>query len=114
MITLAILSIVMGLYANISILGRVMLVSLVWLFNITFALLTPCYVMVGEGELVVKRVIGRVRIDNIASIEMIDRSVIKGSVRTFGVGGFFGFWGDYMVRKSASLDYMKQYLRICC
>lgn len=95
LVTLAVLNIIIIRDPNIGVVGCVVITSLIWLINITLALFTPLYVVVSRGEIVIRRAIGSLRIKNIESIEAIDQSRLKGSIRIFGVGGFFGSWGRF-------------------
>lgn len=52
---------------------------------------------VESGNLVIKRV-GKDRIipfSQIQSVKEINRDQLRGSIRTFGVGGLFGYWGKF-------------------
>ncbi len=52
---------------------------------------------VDEDKLLIHRMIKDVEIkrDNIKSVEIIDESKVKNSIRTFGSGGFFGSFGKF-------------------
>jgi hypothetical protein len=36
---------------------------------------------------------------DIKSIELLDKESLKGTIRTFGVGGLFGYWGKFSNNK---------------
>jgi hypothetical protein len=57
----------------------------------------PVNYIVTNDELIVRRLISNVRIKkaDIQTAELIDRSRIRGSIRTFGVGGLFGYFGKF-------------------
>lgn len=57
----------------------------------------PIHYAVTTDELIVHRWFKDVIIEkaNIQSIEAIDRKKIKGSLRVFGVGGLFGYFGKF-------------------
>lgn len=59
--------------------------------------LRPVNYRVTSSELIVYRVLNSVHIslNSIVSAEMIDSSRISWSVRTFGVGGLFGYYGRF-------------------
>ncbi len=76
-------------------------------------LIRPNNYSVSPDKLLIHRIIKDVEINrnNIQSVQEIDESQIKNSLRTFGVGGFFGsfgtFWNDklgkmtwYVTRKN--------------
>lgn len=52
---------------------------------------------VSDEKLLIHRMIGDVKIlrNDIKSVEMIDESKVKNSIRTFGSGGFFGSYGKF-------------------
>lgn len=52
---------------------------------------------VSDDKLLIHRMIKDVEIkrNNIKSVEMIDESKVKNSIRTFGSGGFFGSYGKF-------------------
>lgn len=59
--------------------------------------LKPIYYQISEKELMIKRLIKNVRISRseIESLELIDKKAISGSIRTFGIGGLFGYIGKF-------------------
>lgn len=63
---------------------------LIWAFR-------PINYRVTDRELIVFRLLQSVHIPlkNIVSAEMIDRNKISWSIRTFGVGGVFGYFGRF-------------------
>jgi hypothetical protein len=60
-------------------------------------LLKPLNYEITENELIIRRLIKSVRIDrsDIESLKLLDKSELKGTVRTFGVGGLFGWYGKF-------------------
>jgi Bacterial PH domain len=60
-------------------------------------LLRPNNYSVSADKLLIHRMINNVEINrnNIQSVQEIDVSKIKNSIRTFGVGGFFGSFGKF-------------------
>ena len=60
-------------------------------------LLKPLGYEITEDELIIRRLIKSVRISrsDIESLELKDKSDLKGTVRTFGVGGLFGWYGKF-------------------
>ncbi len=60
-------------------------------------LFKPRYYNLNYEELIINRTIGNVSIRKIGikSVEIIDKEKLKGSIRTFGVGGLFGYFGKF-------------------
>ena len=60
-------------------------------------LFRPNNYSVSSDKLLIHRMIGNIKIDknNIQSVQEIDESQVKNSLRTFGVGGFFGNFGKF-------------------
>jgi len=57
----------------------------------------PINYVVTKDELIVSRPLLNVHIKraDIKSVELIERNKITGSIRTFGVGGLFGYYGNF-------------------
>jgi len=60
-------------------------------------LLRPNNYSVSADKLLIHRMINNIEINrnNIQSVQEIDESQVKNSLRTFGVGGFFGSFGKF-------------------
>jgi len=60
-------------------------------------LLKPLGYEISEDELIIRRPIKSVRINrsDIESLELKDKSALTGTIRTFGVGGLFGWYGKF-------------------
>jgi hypothetical protein len=60
-------------------------------------LFRPVGYTVTPEELIVRRMVLSVHIrrSDILRVEQIDRKMIRGSIRTFGVGGLFGYYGYF-------------------
>ena len=60
----------------------------------------PIGYIVTPEELIISRIVLPVRIrrSDILRVEQIDRKMIRGSIRTFGVGGLFGYYGYFANR----------------
>lgn len=60
-------------------------------------LFRPTGYTVTPEELVIRRPIGNVRLkrEEIRSVELVERNQVSGSIRTFGVGGLFGYYGHF-------------------
>ena len=70
-------------------------------------LLRPNNYSVSSDRLLIHRIIKNVEIDrnNIQSVQEIDESQVKNSIRTFGVGGFFGSFGKFWNGKLGSMTW---------
>jgi hypothetical protein len=57
----------------------------------------PIYYKITNDKLIIHRLISNVEIDrqNIRTAELIDKNKISWSLRTFGVGGLFGYFGNF-------------------
>jgi len=60
-------------------------------------LLRPLRYTVTDTELLIERPLGKIIIkkEDIQSVDVLQRSSISGAIRTFGVGGLFGYYGKY-------------------
>jgi len=58
----------------------------------------PINYVVTKEEIIVRRPILNVHIKrtDVRSAELIERNKITGSIRTFGVGGMFGYYGNFV------------------
>ncbi|QEC67129.1 hypothetical protein FRZ67_07430 [Panacibacter ginsenosidivorans] len=58
---------------------------------------TPVNYIVTTEEIIVRRPLSNVHIKraDIKSVELIDKNKIAGSLRTFGNGGLFGYYGNF-------------------
>lgn len=65
-------------------------------YFIAFAFRPINYVLT-KDELIVRRPLlnAHIKRADIKSAELIERNKITGSIRTFGVGGFFGYYGNF-------------------
>jgi hypothetical protein len=70
-------------------------------------LLKPLNYEITENELIIRRLIKSVHIErsDIESIELLDKSELKGTVRTFGVGGLFGWYGKFANSKLGDMTW---------
>jgi Bacterial PH domain len=70
-------------------------------------LLRPNNYSISSDKLLIHRVLYNVEIDrnNIQSVQEIDESQVKNSIRTFGVGGFFGNFGKFWNSKLGSMTW---------
>jgi hypothetical protein len=60
-------------------------------------LLKPLSYEITQDELIIRRLIKSVRINrnDIKSLELIEKATLSGTIRTFGVGGLFGWYGKF-------------------
>lgn len=59
--------------------------------------LKPFRYEINENEIIIRRLIKSVRISrsDIESLKLLDESELRGTIRTFGVGGLFGWYGKF-------------------
>jgi hypothetical protein len=81
-------------------------IPLILVFVIVY-LLRPNNYSISSDKLLIHRMLGDVEIDrnHIQSVEEIDESQVKNSLRTFGVGGFFGSFGKFWNGKLGSMTW---------
>ena len=62
---------------------------------------------ISSDKLLIHRMISNVEIDrnNIRLVQQIDESQVKNSLRTFGVGGFFGSFGKFWNSKLGNMTW---------
>jgi hypothetical protein len=70
-------------------------------------LLKPLNYEITENELNIRRLIKSVHINrsDIESLELIDKSTLSGTIRTFGVGGLFGWYGKFTNSKLGDMTW---------
>ena len=68
--------------------------------------LAPQRLEVGESQIVILRRYRSVTIrrDEVRSVEKLPKDAMRGAIRTFGVGGLFGFFGRYYTRSIGSFS----------
>lgn len=73
------------------------------IFLASFLFAPRCYVVV-NNSLIIKRYLGHVAVplSEIASVRALDAGEIRFAIRTFGVGGFFGYYGRFWCRSIGS------------
>jgi hypothetical protein len=70
-----------------------------------------CYILsiknysIDNNQLVIKKVMGerRISISDIAEIRLIEKGEMMGTIRTFGSGGLFGYYGKFYNRTLGSM-----------
>jgi Bacterial PH domain len=70
-------------------------------------LFRPNNYSISNDKLLIHRMIGNIEINraNIQSVQEIDESQVKNSLRTFGVGGFFGSFGKFWNSKLGNMTW---------
>lgn len=58
----------------------------------------PVNYQLTDGQLIIHRMSGDVKIERsqIKSLQLLDKEKLKGTIRTFGVGGLFGYYGKFV------------------
>ena len=81
-------------------------VALLLIYFITFAF-RPINYKLSADQLIIHRLLSDVRIerDQIKSVEYLDKEKIGWAVRTFGVGGVFGYFGEFANTKIGSMTW---------
>jgi len=81
-------------------------VVLLLIYFIAFAF-RPISYQVSADKLAIHRLFWDVKInrDQIKSVELLDKEKISWSVRTFGVGGLFGYYGKFANKKIGSMTW---------
>lgn len=74
----------------------IIILILVFIYFIVF-LHRPLSYEITKELLVIHRPLTDITIDlkEIKNVEQIDKSRLSGTIRTFGVGGLFGYWGKF-------------------
>jgi hypothetical protein len=87
-------------------LASLVLAGLLLILLITYSF-SPRKYSIWQGELIIHRLIGSVRIPltDIAEVRKIDKGDLRGSIRTFGVGGLFGNFGKFYNRKFGRMTF---------
>lgn len=70
-------------------------------------LLKPLNYEIIEDNLIIRRLIKSVRINrsDIESLELIDKTSLAGTIRSFGVGGLFGWYGKFANSKLGDMTW---------
>ncbi|HTO17486.1 MAG TPA: PH domain-containing protein [Edaphocola sp.] len=80
--------------------------ALILIYFITFGLRPINYHLTAD-ELVIHRLFSDVKINRnqIKSVELLDKNSIRLAIRTFGVGGLFGYYGKFANTKLGSMTW---------
>jgi hypothetical protein len=70
-------------------------------------LLKPINYQITEKELIIHRLIKNVHIkrSEIESLEVLEKSALSGSIRIFGVGGLFGWYGRFANKQLGTMTW---------
>jgi hypothetical protein len=81
-------------------------VTLLLIYFIAFAF-RPINYKVSADKLIIHRLFLDVKIDRsqIKSVELLDKEKIGWAIRTFGVGGLFGYYGKFVSSKIGSMTW---------
>jgi hypothetical protein len=99
-ITILFVVLIAGQYSIIKGAGRAMPIytttACLLIYFLAFAF-RPINYIVTKDEVIIRRLFGNVKVKraDIRSIGIIDKNKIKGSIRTFGMDGFFGYYGNF-------------------
>jgi FtsH-binding integral membrane protein len=82
------------------------LVGLLSIYFITFSIRPISYSLTGE-KLIIQRPLKNVTISRsvIKSVEQLGSDKLSGTIRTFGVGGLFGYFGKFANRKLGNMTW---------
>jgi len=71
-------------------------VGLLLIYTLAFAFRPIAYVIT-PNEVIIRRLLTNIHIQraDIENIAAIDQTVMNGAIRTFGVGGLFGYYGGF-------------------
>jgi len=81
-------------------------IALILIYFIVFAL-RPIDYEISADQLIIHRLFADAKIDRnqIKSVELVDKDKIGWTIRTFGVGGLFGYYGKFANTKLGSMTW---------
>jgi hypothetical protein len=81
-------------------------VAMLLFYIITYGFSTKSYQLT-QDEVIIRRLFGNVKIkrSEITSVEIIEKEQMGWIIRTFGVGGLFGYWGRFSSSKLGSMTW---------
>lgn len=109
-VTLLFLALIIGQFTIINEVGITVSVGIIGLlvaiYAITF-LLHPVNYRVDTNVIIIHRPLNDIRInkDSIKSVQILEEGVLRWSVRTFGVGGLFGYFGSFANSKLGNMTW---------
>ena len=109
-VTILFAVIIVGQFSIIKITGRAIpiytTVALLLIYFIAFAF-SPIHYQLSADKLIIHRFFKDVIIDRtqIKTVELLDKEKISWAIRTFGVGGLFGYYGKFANAKLGSMTW---------
>ncbi len=84
-----------------------LVIALLPLIYLVVFMMSPREYVINHEELVIRKVIGKtvIRRASIVGIEILQHKDISGAVRTFGVGGLFGYFGKFYKKQFGSMNW---------
>jgi hypothetical protein len=81
-------------------------VALISVYFISYGFSTKAYQLT-QDEVIIRRLLGNVKIkrSEILSVKIIEKEQMGWLIRTFGVGGLFGYWGRFSSSKLGSMTW---------
>ena len=81
-------------------------VAMLLFYFITYGFSTKDYQLT-QDEVIIRRLLGNAKIkrSEISSVEIIEKEQMGWLIRTFGVGGLFGYWGRFSSSKLGSMTW---------
>lgn len=109
-VTILFAVIIFGLLSNNMISSEptsIITISILLLTYFGVLLFRPISYTLSKAELVIIRLINNIKIEinNIEKVELLDDTKLKGTIRIFGVGGLFGYWGKFHNSKIGTMNW---------
>lgn len=81
-------------------------VALLLIYCITYAFSPINYILTAD-KLIIHRLIADVKIDRnqIKTVEILEKDTLSWSIRVFGVGGLFGYYGKFANKKLGTMTW---------
>ena len=81
-------------------------IALILVYLIAYAF-RPIHYKVSDNTLIIHRPFTDIKIDRnqIKNVELLDKEKTRWAVRTFGVGGLFGYYGKFFTSKLGSMTW---------
>lgn len=82
----------------------IILLSLIYCFTIAFR---PINYQTKDNQLIIHGLFSDIKIDHqkIKSIDLLEKEDLRNTIRTFGVGGLFGYFGKFANRKLGNMTW---------
>lgn len=94
-------------FKNDGLLVTNLVIALLPLIYLVVFALSPKEYIINHEELVIKKVMGKtvIRRASIVGIEILQQKDVSGALRTFGVGGLFGYFGKFYKKQLGSMNW---------